>query len=309
VRPSDFLADFFSAGAGSIYCCSLPAECGGQVAAVVGRGSGSRIDELVQSWDRPGRGTYFGVNTITPKQSRRCRETIHEIVAAHCDVDFKDIDLTRDQVLAKLTQLQCRPSKIVSSGHGYHCYWILKEAPPATQEVVAQTEALLRSLANKLAGDPAVAEVARIMRLPGSYNYKNGERLLVEVIGDRPLRYDLSDLLEFASELPVWIPRKARPGSDNPFLSEIPAPNGHANAAPPSEWRALVTDGAVEGHRNCSIAKLAGLLLCRFVDPIVTLELLQAWNATRCSPPLPSKDIERIVNSIAGRELRRRGGG
>ena len=62
----------------------------------------------------------------------------------------------------------------------------------------------------------------------------------------------------------------------------------------------------MEGQRDCTIAKLAGHLLRRFVDPIATLELLQAWNAHRCSPPLPPKDVERIVNSIAGRELRRR---
>jgi hypothetical protein len=38
----------------------------------------------------------------------------------------------------------------------------------------------------------------------------------------------------------------------------------------------------------------------------VALELLQLWNAANCAPPLPPKDIERIVNSIAGRELKRR---
>jgi len=48
-------------------------------------------------------------------------------------------------------------------------------------------------------------------------------------------------------------------------------------------------------------------LLRRQVDPFVALGLLQSWNATNCTPPLPPRDIERIVNSIAGRELKRRG--
>lgn len=99
------------------------------------------------------------------------------------------------------------------------------------------------------------------------------------------------------AELPDWL------------LDRIAAPtNGHT-ATPPAEWRTLITDGVKEGQRNCSIARLAGLLLRRFVDPIVTHELLQAWNAARCSPPLPPEDVEQIVNSIAGRELRRRGCG
>ena len=82
--------------------------------------------------------------------------------------------------------------------------------------------------------------------------------------------------------------------------------NGAAAVTPPSEWRELVK-GVAEGARDCSAAKLAGYLLRRRIDPFVTLELLRGWNATRCAPPLPERDIERIVDSIATRELRRRG--
>jgi hypothetical protein len=82
--------------------------------------------------------------------------------------------------------------------------------------------------------------------------------------------------------------------------------NGTIVATPPSEWRELVK-GVAEGARDCSAASLAGHLLRRRVDPFVTLELLQAWNA-RCAPPLPEEDIKRIVDSISARELRRRGG-
>jgi hypothetical protein len=82
--------------------------------------------------------------------------------------------------------------------------------------------------------------------------------------------------------------------------------NGAAAVTSPSEWRELVK-GVAEGARDCCAAKLAGYLLRRRIDPFVTLELLQGWNATRCAPPLPEKDIERIVDSIATRELRRRG--
>ena len=77
-------------------------------------------------------------------------------------------------------------------------------------------------------------------------------------------------------------------------------------ALPPEAWRELVANGAVEGTRDCTIAKLAGHLLRRRIDPFVALELLQTWNATRCVPPLPAADIERVVASVAGRELRRR---
>ena len=98
----------------------------------------------------------------------------------------------------------------------------------------------------------------------------------------------------------------------------VPAPDwllariaGHANgsgeATPPAEWRELVAGGVDEGQRDCTVAKLCGHLLRRFVDPFVVLELMQCWNATRCRPPLPEEDVVRIVEFDCGKELQRRG--
>jgi Bifunctional DNA primase/polymerase, N-terminal/Primase C terminal 1 (PriCT-1) len=72
-----------------------------------------------------------------------------------------------------------------------------------------------------------------------------------------------------------------------------------------SKWRELAR-GVSEGARNDSAARLAGYLLRHLVDPVVTLELLQCWNESRCSPPLPANEIARILDSICTRELRRR---
>jgi hypothetical protein len=93
------------------------------------------------------------------------------------------------------------------------------------------------------------------------------------------------------------------------LLSIIAEPEtGTATAAPASEWRELVCNGVAEGRRNSSAARLTGYLLRRFIDPIVALELVQSWNAMRCSPPLPPDEIIAIVDSICGRELARRRG-
>jgi hypothetical protein len=77
-------------------------------------------------------------------------------------------------------------------------------------------------------------------------------------------------------------------------------------SAPATDWRELVRNGVTEGKRNDAAARLAGHLLRRYVDPHVTLELLMAWNITRCAPPLAPPEIKTIVNSIAKRELVRR---
>jgi Bifunctional DNA primase/polymerase, N-terminal/Primase C terminal 1 (PriCT-1) len=68
----------------------------------------------------------------------------------------------------------------------------------------------------------------------------------------------------------------------------------------------LIASGVTEGSRDNTVAKVSGHLLRRHIDPHVVLTLLQSWNITHCTPPLPTEDVERIVNSIAGKELQRR---
>jgi hypothetical protein len=76
-----------------------------------------------------------------------------------------------------------------------------------------------------------------------------------------------------------------------------------------SEWRRLTREGVEHGRRNAAVAKLTGHLLRRYVDPEVTHQLVQAWNAARCRPPLSDEEVTKAVNSIARRELRRREAG
>jgi hypothetical protein len=80
-----------------------------------------------------------------------------------------------------------------------------------------------------------------------------------------------------------------------------------AAAVPAASWRALARNGVTEGARNQSIAKLAGHFLRRYIDPVVTLEMMTVWNTVRCKPPLAEAEVQKIVNNIAGCELKRRG--
>jgi hypothetical protein len=111
-------------------------------------------------------------------------------------------------------------------------------------------------------------------------------------------RYEWSvDCASAIADAPNWLTER------------IADTNGTGNGSkPPAEWRTLV-QGINEGVRDCSLTKLTGYLLRRHVDPFVVLELIRSFNAMRCTPPLPDKDIERIVSSVAGLELKRRQAG
>jgi hypothetical protein len=110
----------------------------------------------------------------------------------------------------------------------------------------------------------------------------------------REYRWSVDSANSF-SEAPGWL------------INMIAEPNNGGNTAtPPSEWVDLVEQGVAEGRRNDCIARLVGHLLRRYVDPRIALELMRVWNSTRCRPPLPDDEVGSIVNSIAGKELKRR---
>ena len=96
--------------------------------------------------------------------------------------------------------------------------------------------------------------------------------------------------------VPTWLLERLRHRTDG-------------EARPVDEWAALVRDGADAGARNDAVARLAGYLLRRRPAPRVVLELVRAWNASRCRPALEDDEITRTVESIAARELRRREAG
>jgi hypothetical protein len=118
----------------------------------------------------------------------------------------------------------------------------------------------------------------------------------------RAYAWSVDSAREFAPA-PPWL--LAMANGDRNGGNGLDGRNG--TATPPEMWRDLVRNGVEEGARNDSIARLAGHLLRNRVGPFVVLELLQAWNATHCRPPLDAAEIERTVNSICGLERKRRG--
>jgi hypothetical protein len=100
-----------------------------------------------------------------------------------------------------------------------------------------------------------------------------------------PYRWERSPDVCRLAPLPRWVSEAA----------ESESPRGH----PVSHWRRLLRDGVGEGERNNTIASLAGHLLRHGVDPEVATELLLAWNAARCRPPLASEEVVRTLQSIA----------
>src|SRR5262245_65575079 len=97
-------------------------------------------------------------------------------------------------------------------------------------EMVARVEAAWRRLADHLGGDPQCAEISRLMRIPGSVNYKREAPVAVRVLGDRPAaRYELAELEEWLAEARPLLTRRPKQGNgaSEPFAAYA------ANGGPP----------------------------------------------------------------------------
>lgn len=227
ISPVSFLKALFSYATEQVYICSFPNERD-DPKQVGERHMHTRLPSHVmsfmQKYDKPGRGLFFCMGTL-PAGAKRNKNNIAETIGLHADIDFKDVDLgyTREQIVRKLQFLQYPPTAIVSSGNGLHCYWLFNE-PMETQPNIERIEAALKQLADLVAGDLAVCEISRVMRLPGTHNTKNGAWTEVEVIMlDCRRRYELDDLEEWLSEVSPILLRKTRErpltaGETCPFL-------------------------------------------------------------------------------------------
>lgn len=188
-------------------------------------------------------------------------------MAVWADVDFKDYPGGEAEARARLSAFALPPTADVMTGHGLHAFWVMKEPEPADSLV-----RLSARMAIALGSDPHVADHARILRLPGSVNYKRQPYVTTVLEVCEPTRrytpYDLDELLPEAPDEPK--------GTADP-----------------------VADTVGEGERNAMLASLAGSMRRRGMGEPAILAALLAENATRCVPPLPESEVRRIAASIA----------
>lgn len=156
---------------------------------------------------------YFSVN---PKTEGGKKEHIPSGVTFHCEVDFgsaghkKQSKWKDDNILLKaLCDFNPSPSYIIYSGGGFHVYWILKA--PYKINCKADLDLIERenlTLVKLLGGDPGTQDISRVLRVPGSTNFKlkNNPRRVC-VVHSSSKRYTVDEmrkaLLKWEKEPPA----------------------------------------------------------------------------------------------------------
>lgn len=204
---------FQGAPEGAVFVTALGPN--GAMRSTIGRDAG-RIKDFLQRHDQSGAGLYFCVGTLRAGVNGRNKNNVGWIAGLHADVDHKDHpDVDPGEIIRRVDQTLLPASIVVGTGGGLHAYWLFREAEPATPETVARIEAALGRLAHHVGGDPSCAEISRLMRVPGSTNYKRETPILVRVLRDRPAaRYEFSELEEWLGEARPLLQRRAKPNGN-----------------------------------------------------------------------------------------------
>lgn len=140
-----------------------------------GRYFGADVEAATQyvvERNQAGFNCYFTFNIPTPDCGvKPSKKQITALRGVHVDIDPpKGGTLNKAEVCAALEPHT--PNLVVDSGNGIHAYWLFPEPIEATPENVEAVEAVNRALIAKFNGDKAASNVDRIMRIPGTVNWK-----------------------------------------------------------------------------------------------------------------------------------------
>ena len=246
----DTLAAIFEAAPeGAVFLTALGPN--GAVHSLASRET-DRIESFLQRHDRAGAGLYFCVSTLRDGANGRSKNNVGWVAGLHADVDYKDHELAPEEIQRRLDQTLLPASLVIATGGGLHCYWLFREAEAATPEAVARIETALRRLADHIGGDPQCAECARLMRVPGTVNYKRETPVAVRVLEDRPAaRYELAELEEWLTEARPLLTRRPKQGNGagEPFAAYA------GNGAAPIDVEARLAAMRHQGAGDASIHK------------------------------------------------------
>ena len=196
-------------------------------------------DRITQTIERHSKlNSFFGVALREGNNGKK--EGVIAIPALWVDLD--------DAPLQKVSKSPFPPSAVVETRPGrFHVYWKLRE--PAGREDIGKVENILKRLSAYFHGDASATDASRVLRIPGSLNFKNDSPHLVTVKSLSSLEYDLSDLLN--SDLPEIEPPAGKVCSGNPnngdrikkimeciFLQHC---DGDQATLPEPEWYAMIS--------------------------------------------------------------------
>lgn len=162
----------------------------------------------------------------------------------------------------------------------------------------------------------------RYYRIPGLslkkdfINFRPGIDILGTKVNAPPSRTDKGNYIVKSgeiseiAELPRWfvelmIQQDKQKQAETEF-------NAYPNPPQGKTWKAIIleemVDGTCEGNRNVWLTSMFGKYIYSRMDVRKAIKLIEVVNDSFVQPPIDSKELERIINSVLKRETLKRKG-
>lgn len=182
----------------------------------------SEIDEMADYVVEIGatNNTYYSVNPRKkqlPSYLRGGTEDVKCVVCMYSDFDVKSpahkqkaLPETREELIEFIDkELPYKPSFLIWSGNGIHAIWLLEEPYEIEGDtsyiagILKGWESFVKNQARENHGweFDSVADIPRMLRAPGTTNFKTEEKPMCEVLEYNNIRYKVEDFEEYMCEV------------------------------------------------------------------------------------------------------------
>jgi len=156
------------------------------------------ITNEVEELNKVGAGVFFTPNQY-PGGSRQAKDC-KGVNAWYMEID----DIPKPEQIQRIKAAPIAPSVIVETGKSYHCYWM------AENGTIENFKKIAKGLVAHFDSDPAVADIARILRVPG-YKHNKKEPVDVKLISINAATQTEQDMMEaYPYTEKVYKPKKQK---------------------------------------------------------------------------------------------------
>lgn len=175
--------------------------------------SSRKVDEILTQLDK-NLNYFITLNAYSSNDFERNPQDVKYLNAFWLDLDIEKNGFEVETVLSQIDTICAEtgldePSYIVNSGHGLYLIWRLETVMANSQQITRLWEKIEHTIADKFDeefiswsdGEVGIVDFSaldptRVLRVPGSYNLKYGQKRLCEVIGGNRKVYVLYDLAD-----------------------------------------------------------------------------------------------------------------
>lgn len=249
-----------------------------------------------------GEDVFFSQNTFYKPQ--RKIENIRQLRSLYVDLDFYLFNYAPSWIIGKLEheyfgETIPDPNILIFSGQGLVLIWLLEPVPYKALPLWQAVQNYLLNQLKELGGDPKATDAARVFRIAGSINSKNGEEVKAEYRHDhryklRQIQFDYLPELNEAISPPTL--RKKKPGRKKKVVQLFNTYKLHYARLLDLVKLVELRNYEVTGYREIFCFLYRYWLCCYTNDPVESLNQTHTFNL-QFTEPLPFNEVEKATRS------------